>query len=323
MALNPSGKAKEYIEAHLQQLIAKKVEGEVQTALNDEAAIDVASIPENTVAVVDFDSENLPPNLEPIAKGLAEFTAADLAKVQSLKVVDRLKLDVIQRELALSRSGLVNQSTAPRVGRLLGSRHIVTGSLMDIEGQSLRLDGVVVNTIDSTTNVTDPTQGRLQGLFALQKDFVFQILDELGVELTAAERDAIEEVPTESYLAFLAYCRGLEFERAGRLSDARREYNSAAKQDPGFSAASARAGQVSASMSMGSGPQSVTQFASAVNQLTSGVSGSSGLEQRLAGTIRGLIGPNINLGGDTPPNSPPDVGRGTATVIIVGDTDAQ
>lgn len=325
LALNPSGKSREYIEAHLDQLIAKKVEAEVARALSSEAEIDVASIPENTVAVADFNAENLPSDLKPLARGLAEFTASDLAKVKSLTVVDRLKLDVIQKELDLSRQGLVDQSTAPRIGKLLGSRRLVTASVMDVDEQNLRLDGVIVNTVDSTTDVTDPAQGQLQKLFQLQKEFVFQILNDMGVQLTADERDAIQEVPTESYLALLAYSRGLEHQRAGRLGEAQREFSAAAQQDPGFGAAKARAQSVGASMSMGGsdGAHTTGQFEAAISQFAGSPVSTEGLERRLAGSVRGVIDPADVIKPENPPTSPPVIPRGTATVTIEGNTDAK
>ena len=63
--------------------------------------------------------------MAPLAKGFAEFTAIDLAKVKSLRVIDRLKIDMILDELQLSASGAVDPSTAPRMGKLLGSKHLM------------------------------------------------------------------------------------------------------------------------------------------------------------------------------------------------------
>ncbi|MBD3257506.1 tetratricopeptide repeat protein, partial [candidate division GN15 bacterium] len=324
LALDPKGDSKKYINAHLDQLIAKKVAAEVDQALASETEIDVASIPDNSVAVADFDAENLPPDLKPLARGLAEFTAADLAKINSLKVVDRLKLEVIQQELELSRSGMVDQSSAPRIGKLLGTRHLVTATLMDIEGQNLRLDGVVVNTLDSTTDLTNPTQSTMQQLFTLQKDFVFQIVDQLGITLSAAERDAIQEVPTESFLAFLAYSKGLEHQRAGRFDDAAREFNTAAQQDPGFGAAKASAQAASASMSMGGGAggHTTTQFEAAMAQFASANINTAGLERRLTALGPGIGSILQRITTENPPTSPPEIPGGTATVIIEGGTDA-
>ncbi|MGD8604681.1 MAG: tetratricopeptide repeat protein, partial [Anaerolineales bacterium] len=120
LSLEGSGKTKNVIRAHLDHLIGNAITKEVNTVLANEASIDIDTIPDNTVAVVGFDDSHLPPDLAPLALGLAEFTSADLAKVKSIRVVDRMKIDVILDELKLSSSQYVNPATAPRLGRLLG-----------------------------------------------------------------------------------------------------------------------------------------------------------------------------------------------------------
>jgi hypothetical protein len=74
-------------------------------------------------------------------------------------------------------------------------------------------------------------------LFALEKRIALDLFDELGVQLTVAERNAIEQRPTRSIAAFLAYSRGLTAEDQGRYDDASRYYRDAAHLDPTFGAA--------------------------------------------------------------------------------------
>lgn len=227
-------KTEEMLRAHLNRLMALKIKEEAQRTIADENAIDVASIPDNSIAVVDFDGSQLPADLAPITKGLAEFTAGDLSKVSSLTVVDRMKIDAILSELKLGSSEYADRATSPRVGRLLGSRKVVTGTVLSTGEGGIRLDGAIVNTVDSSAEMTTPVEGKVQSFFALQKDFVFKIIDSLGISLTKAERDAIEEVPTESFLAFMAYCRGLDYQSRGMPDAARQEFQTAAGQDNKF-----------------------------------------------------------------------------------------
>jgi len=241
LSLKPRGDAKNTIQARLDLLISRRIKEEVSRALEHEGDIDVQTIPENTVGVVDFDNTHLPPELAPIGKGLAEFTAIDLAKVHSLRVVDRLKINMILDELKLSSSQYADPAFAPRVGRLLGSHHIITGSVLGIGDDAIRLDGALVNTRDSSAEMTDPTEGAVVKFFKVQKDFVFKVVDKLGVTLTAEERDAIEKVPTESYLSFLAYCRGLDYKSRGMFTEAHREFQHASQEDKGFAEAQAQA----------------------------------------------------------------------------------
>jgi len=322
LSLRPGGQTEGLVRAHLDRLIAQRVKTEVSTALQNEAELKAADIPENTVAVADFDASMLKDDLKPIARGLAEFTAADLSKVKSLNVVDRLKVDVLLRELKLAESGLVQEGSGPRVGRLVGSRHLVTGSLLDVGENAVRLDGVIVNTTDSTTKPTEAAEGNVQQFFQLQKAFVFQVIEDLGVELTAEERDAISKVPTESYLAFMAYCNGLQYERDGLLFQAKQSFSLAVQEDPGFAQAGARAQTTSASLSLGApGAPSLEAFETAVGETFEIGGAPAGLDSRLAGSALqagGLGGQRLNQGVLVPP-----VVEAYGTVVIRGNLDAQ
>ncbi|HOP07505.1 MAG TPA: tetratricopeptide repeat protein [candidate division Zixibacteria bacterium] len=234
LALQSKGSTARQVRAHLDQLVARQIEREASEAIAAEAEINVDTIPRQTIAVANFDGSYLPPELAPIARGLAEFTAIDLAKVNQLTVLDRMKLDMILKELQLGQSGVVDPTTAPRVGRLMGTARIVTGSALSVGDDGLKLDGAIVSTIDSTSTRTAGIEGNLEQFFDLEKKFVFSIIDNLGITLTPEERDAISEVPTEDYLAFLAYCRGLDYESRGMRQAAQQEFQQAKEIDNNF-----------------------------------------------------------------------------------------
>ena len=265
--LKAESKTKAMIRAHLDNLVSRKLKEDAFLAVENESKIDVDTIPANSIAVVDFDGSQLPPDLAPVSRGLAEFTAIDLSKVSSLRVVDRLKIDALLNELKLSSLQSSDPHYAPRVGRLLGGRRIITGSVLSAGDNRLQLNGAVVNTADSSTELTGPTEGDLSEFFKLQKDFVFKVIDSLGVQLTLEERDAINEVPTESFLAFIAYCRGLDYQSQGNIDAARREFQTAAANDKGFVQAGSRAEALKASPGAGGqGEGSFQEFESSVTE---------------------------------------------------------
>lgn len=317
LSLEPGGKTANLIRANLDRLLSERAKREVDLALQNEASIDIDTIPDNTVAVVDFDGSFLNPDMAPLATGLAEFTAIDLSKVRSLRVIERLKIDAIMDELELSASSAVDRATAPRLGRLLGGKHLVTGSVLGLGETGVRVDGVIVNTVDSSTVATEPTEAQIREIFKAQKQFVFTVLEDLGVELTQEERDAISEVPTESYLALLAYGRGLEYRRRGMWREAEASFAEATTIDPGFAEAGRAASTVGAGLSLGGPGYSGTSFEAAITSISAPAQSTAGLDTRLRSTV-------INIGPVTDPNTrrpvtqPPIVG-GTSTVVIEGD----
>jgi len=312
LTLQPSGKTRDMIRAHLDQLIRRQVDEQVAYAITHEAEIETAEIPQNTVAVTDFDGSQLPPETAPIAVGLAELTASDLAKVRSLRVVERMKLDVLLGELQLGQTGLVEPGQAPRMGKLLGSSRLVTGTVTGLGDDRIRLDGAIVSTVDSTTKVPEPSEGELRRFFEVQKNLVFKVIDEMGVELTAEERDAIRTVPTENYLAFLAYCRGLDYSRRGMYQAAESEFGQAVQLDPKFGAAQQ---QFQAAVALQSGPVTPQAMQAAADQM--GPRTGETVEARLA-RLRWMATQADNT--LSAPKVPP-VADATGIVIIRGNLD--
>lgn len=324
LGLEPGGRTRDLLEARVDALTRERVLREVRRSLAGESALAAAEIPANTVAVVEFAGGDLPPELEPLTRGLAEFTALDLAKVGSLRVVDRLKMDAIRKELELSRSQFADPASAPRIGKLVGGRHIVTGTLLGLGDEAVRLDGAVVNTVDRSVRTAEPADGALQDIFKVQKKFVFDVIDALGITLTPAERTEIEKVPTEDYLAFMAYCRGLELRDRNDLGAARLEFQKATAADPGFSQAASQNKSVSSLLSAGfGGPVDFGQFSTAVASVADAVTapgGLAGFQATMTGWS-GFVPVGADLGNfgswvDSPPHT---LFQGNVDVIVRGD----
>jgi len=319
--LNPPGKLEPLIQTHLDELILQKIRNEALQAIDEEDRIEVGEIPDNSIAVVDFDNSQLPVETAPIARGLAEFTSVDLSKIRDLNVVDRLKIDVILDELKLSSSDAADPEIGPRLGKLMGSRRLVSGSLLSTDEGRIRLDGAIISTLDSSASTIQPLSGELSHFFKIQKDFVFNLIGELGLELSVEERDAIEEVPTESFLAFMAYCRGLQYQERGMYGAARTEYGKAVDADPAFMQAADRLRQVS---DIESG---LSEYDGSMEgfEKTAAVESQQELYQRGLDRIQAAVLMNAGFIGDrdlfdrygNPPYQPPRISEGT-TVIIRG-----
>jgi len=325
--MKPNRRTENMIRGHLDRLVSKKIKHEAELAIQNEQNIDVDTIPYNTVAIVQFDASQLSDDLAPIGLGLAEFTAIDLAKVKSLDVVDRLKIDVILDELKLGASEYADPTYAPRMGRLLGSRRIIAGTVLGGGEDRLRLDGTIVNTVDEASERIEPSEGELTSFFRIQKDFVFKIIDSLGIDLTLEERDAIREVPTESFLAFMAFSRGLKYQSMGMNDEARNEFQAALTADRSFHQAAMASQKASSAVAGGSGApggESFSQFETSVTgESNNEIRGNNGLGQMQTTILNNsnfLYNPLRPQQGNTavvPPASDP----GTAIIVIKGDLD--
>ncbi|MBN2201862.1 hypothetical protein JW777_07920 [bacterium] len=226
------------LEARLTRLIRLRMQEEAKAALAAESSIDVSALSDDAVAVLYFRNLGKRRDLDPVRKGLADMMITDLSKVKALRVVERIRMQKMLEEMGLGASGLVSDATAPRVGRLLGASRLIQGSFLDLAKETVRLDAGCVAVGKNRAAASSRAQGKWNAFFRLEKDLVFSVLDRLGIQPTQAERDAIAPVPTENFLAFLAYCRGIDYEDRGMYMDAGREFRKAAELDPGYGPAS-------------------------------------------------------------------------------------
>jgi tetratricopeptide (TPR) repeat protein len=212
----------------------------------------IAQVPGSptTVAVLPFTIASTDASLQPLQVGLADLVISDLAKPKKLTIVERDRIQAIADEIALSKSGQVDATTAVRAGKLIQAGRIVKGSLISTGATNVTITSTTVNTQNSASVGQGTNKnGTLDQLFDLEKQLVFDTFTDLGITLTPAEHQDVDRRPTHSLQAFLDYSRGLMAEDAGRLDDAARFFESAHGIDPGFNAAQQHGQSASASSS--------------------------------------------------------------------------
>ena len=165
--------------------------------------------------------------------------------MKSLTLLERAQVQSLVDEMGLTQSGAVDPATGARSGRLLRAQDVVQGALQDAgANQRLKLDANVVATVSTSVVATGSSANQLPQLFDMEKAVVFQLLQKLGITLSAAEQRAISERPTADMQAFLAFSRGLEAEDRGDYQAAADAYQSATERDPNFKVAREKYGNV-------------------------------------------------------------------------------
>ena len=254
MNVGRTSRVRVQLQSRLAALAKRQLAVEAKEALQQESALGSVNGAPTTIAVMPLRFSGADSSLRPLERGFAELLITDLARSSQLTVVERPRIQALLDELALQKSGQTDASTSVRAGKLLRAGRVVQGSILQLDGSQLRIDAAVVDV--PTTQVRGSAQGADQAdrLFDLEKRIALDLFRELGVTLTVAERNSIEQRPTRSLAAFLAYSRGLSAEDQGRYDDASRFYQDASRIDPGFGAALQRSqearavstGQVSA-----------------------------------------------------------------------------
>ena len=322
IAVGKTRGVKTQINSRLAVLALKENEANAKRAIAQEQRLSATPGPRNVVAVMPFRFTGSDTSLKPLERGMAELIVTDLSRSQSLKVVERAQLQSLLDEIQLQQSG-VAAGTGVRVGKILQAGSLVGGTISQLPNSQLNTSANV--TAVQTTQAMGTGfngQSSLDELFTLEKSVVIKLFQDLGVTLTTAERNAIEQRPTRSMAAFLSYSRGLELQDQGRFEEAGRAYDNAVRLDPSFFSAqqksqdakSAAAGATVSVTSVESALRGTTEGA-AVTAASQGATTSASVGNTAAGIAEGLnpsVAGGASSGGGTTTTQPVrDVSSGT------------
>jgi len=135
----------------------------------------ISTAGKKTIAVVDF--TDLQGNVTELGRFLAEeFSAALVNAGKGFVVVDRIHLKSILKEHKLSASGIIDPTTARKLGKIAGVDAIVTGTITPF-GERVRLSAKVLET--DSAKVICASRGNIP-----KTDAIEELLGK-GIETTA------------------------------------------------------------------------------------------------------------------------------------------
>lgn len=323
VAVGKTRGVKNQINARLSVIARKENEANAKRAIAQEQSLSTTNGPRTTVAVMPFAFTGSDTSLRPLERGMAELIVTDLSRSTALKVVERTQLQALLDEIQLQQTAGVAAGTGVRVGKILQAGSLVGGSISQLPNEQLNTSATVTS-VETRQAVGSGFTGQstLDQLFALEKSIVLKLFADLGVTLTTAERNAIEQRPTRSMAAFLAYSRGLELQDQGRFDDASRAYDNALRLDPGFVSAQQKsqeakntiAGNAVTVASVENGLRGTVEGA-AVAAASQGLTSSIGTGSAVTGIAEGLnpsVAGNASSAGGTAVSPPSlDVSAGT------------
>lgn len=194
------------------------------------------------IAVLDFDIGATigqdPDDYQALRRGLASMTLMELTANPGVRVVERAQLQQILQEQNLGREGRVDPSTVSQIGRLVGARYMVTGTLFDVRGD-FRIDARIFNTETGEIIRTTRVQGRLTSVFDLASQLATQLMRDAN--LPPLERRAMDEHrernPAPPTQAVMAYSRALLYADRGETQRAVEQYRRALQTFPQYTQA--------------------------------------------------------------------------------------
>jgi tetratricopeptide (TPR) repeat protein len=230
--MDPKSEDSLKVRKYLTLLIREEAVEYAQQAVANETTLLRGPVDDNTVVVTTFNNLGSE-NLEPLGKGMAAMLIHDLSQVPDLQVVERVKLQALLEEMNLGTSGLVDQKTAPKLGKLLKSKHVATGSLTDLEKENLQIFSVVIDAEQIGSIDSLGVQGALKEFYHLEKMIACIIIENLGRDCNKMP-DAFGKIHTKSLAALTAFSVGLDYLDQEKYDEAREEFQKALDEDPKF-----------------------------------------------------------------------------------------
>ncbi len=194
------------------------------------------------IAVLDFDIGATigqdADDYQALRRGLASMTIMELTAHPGVRAVERAQLQAILQEQNLGREGRVDPGTVSQIGRLVGARYMVTGTIFDVRGD-FRIDARLFNTETGEIIRTQRVQGRLTNVFELATQLATQLMRDANLQ--PLERRAMEEHrernPAPPSQAVMAYSRALLYADRGDTQRAVEQYRRALQVFPQYTQA--------------------------------------------------------------------------------------
>jgi TolB-like protein len=194
------------------------------------------------LAVLDFDIGMVfgsdREDYDALRRGLASLTLTELTSNPGVRVVERAQLQQLLQEQNLGREGRVDPQTLARIGRLIGARYMVTGTLFDNRG-NVRIDTRIFDVETGEILHTQSVNGRMTDLFDLVPRLAQQLMHDTNLPALdrRAEADFRQQNPAPPTQAVMAYSRAVLYADRGENSRAVEQYRRALQAFPQYTVA--------------------------------------------------------------------------------------
>lgn len=194
------------------------------------------------IAVLDFDIGMVfgqdRDDYDALRRGLASLTISELASNTAIRVVERTQLQQILQEQNLGREGRLDPSTLSRLGRLIGARYMVTGTLFDNRGD-VRIDTRIFDVETSEILRTQSQRGRMNDIYDLVPRIATQLMRDANLPPLErrAEADFRQQNPAPPTQAVMAFSRAVLYADRGETDRAVEQYRRALSVFPQYTQA--------------------------------------------------------------------------------------
>jgi TolB-like protein len=117
-----------------------------------------------------------------LSQGFAENLPYYLVNSQAVKVIERTQMDKAIQEMRLGMTGIVDNSTAQAIGKVLGAKYVVIGSV-EIFGDHVEINCRVLQVQSSVNILVEKVSGTVDDLFTLRNDLGQRISEQVAMSV--------------------------------------------------------------------------------------------------------------------------------------------
>ena len=117
-----------------------------------------------------------------LSQGFSENLTYHLVKNQVVKVIERTQLDKAVKEMSLSMTGAVDDSTAQSIGKIVGAMYVIIGSVEILEDH-VEINCRVLQVQTSENILVEKVSGTIDQIFSLRDQLGERISQQIAMSV--------------------------------------------------------------------------------------------------------------------------------------------
>jgi TolB-like protein len=164
---------------------------------------------------------NSAPSRNFIGKALAELVIADLSAIKGVIFIERNRLENVMSEIELGMAGVINESTSPKIGQLLGANYIIDGTYL-VSGNKLVVTYKIIQAESGQIMKGGSVNGPASDISQVKTSLSGSISSSLKSVFPAIDITAIKPVVVQhiDIAAVEGFGRALDLGDQGKLKEA-------------------------------------------------------------------------------------------------------
>ncbi|MDA0986648.1 MAG: hypothetical protein O3A55_03495 [Bacteroidetes bacterium] len=176
---------------------------------------------QQTMAILNFENNCLldREKMQPLSKGLADMMSSEMSKIKGLKLVERNRIKSIIDEMNLQETGILDESSTQKIGKLLGAKNMMFGSFTKSDEDEIRIDVRIVRTETGETINAEEETGDVRQFVTLLRSIAKSVAKDLNVKLTSEEEDYLDAELEGNFEAYVSFSEAIALEDEARYKE--------------------------------------------------------------------------------------------------------